>query len=243
MKLNSDLIVSLVTLASALGICLIYAIRLQLRGRAQFDRVNRQGGSAILSKEWMELGYWAFEPLGKFFVWLGLSPNTISWFSLVLGTGVTVLLAQGHFGWAGLLAIFSAVMDMMDGYVARVRKISSNAGEILDASIDRYAELLFCLGLAVYYRPYLWMTVLIWAAGIGSFMVSYSTAKAEALQVAPPKGGMRRPERAVYMTLGVLLAPLTGEWSVVIAVAGVALLANLSAIHRLTKIAKATRQS
>lgn len=45
------------------------------------------------------------------------------------------------------------------------------------------------------------------------------------------------------MTLGVLLAPLTGEWSVVIAVAGVALLANLSAIHRLTKIAKATRQS
>ena len=39
-------------------------------------------------------------------------------------------------------------------------------------------------------------------------MVSYSTAKAEALGVEPPRGAMRRQERAVYFVLGAALVPI-----------------------------------
>jgi hypothetical protein len=85
-------------------------------------------------------------------------------------------------------------------------------------------------------------------------MVSYSTAKAEALQVDPPKGSMRRPERALYLTLGAALSPVTIPWfeanreypiavahPMVIALCLVAVMANFSAVERLWAVAKTIR--
>jgi hypothetical protein len=86
-------------------------------------------------------------------------------------------------------------------------------------------------------------------------MISYSTAKAEALQVSPPKGSMRRPERALYLILGAALSPVTiPYWEatrdfpvaighpMVAALALVAVLSNVSAAERLYAIAKQVRE-
>jgi CDP-diacylglycerol--glycerol-3-phosphate 3-phosphatidyltransferase len=80
-------------------------------------------------------------------------------------------------------------------------------------------------------------------------MVSYSTAKAEALQLEAPRGSMRRTERAVVLILGAGLSPLAAqlnpswlEWPMVAAIGIVALGGNVSAIRRLAAIARAARE-
>jgi phosphatidylglycerophosphate synthase len=232
-----------------------YAIRLLLKGRAHFARVDKQGGSALLSKGLMEMGYWWLQPIGKALVALGVTPNMISWASLVFGLLAGICLAFGHFGFGGAFALVSGFLDSLDGMVARMTGLSSEAGEVLDATIDRYAEAFFISGLIVYYRDIPVLQILALLALMGSFMVSYSSAKAEALHVDAPKGSMRRPERAVYLTLGAILSPITiAEWEyvrdypiaigfpMVIALGLIAVLANASAIERMAAIAKEMRK-
>src|SRR6185437_2877167 len=143
----------------------------------------------------------------------------------------------------------------LDGMVARMTRVASDAGEVLDAAADRYVEFFFLAGLVIYYREIPGLMILALAALAGSFMVSYSTAKAEALRVEAPRGSMRRTERAVYLILGAALSPVTipifetdriygiaiGH-PMVFALGLVAVLANLSAIERLYAVAKTVRQ-
>lgn len=231
-----------------------YLLRVVIKGRARFDRVERQGSSALLSKEMMEAFYWFLQPLGKFLVYCRITPNGVSWASLAFGLIAGTCLAFGHFGSGAVFACISAVMDSLDGLVARMSGTASDAGEVLDAAVDRYAEFMFLGGLLIYYREIPILMLLTLATLIGSFMVSYSTAKAEALAVSPPKGSMRRPERAMYLILGAALSPVTIPWweatrefpiaighPMVAALALVAVLSNVSAVERLWAVAKEIR--
>lgn len=232
-----------------------YAVRLLIKGRAHFARVDKQGGSALLSKGVMEMAYWWLQPMARTLVAFGVTPNMISWASLVFGLFAGICLAFGHFGFGGGFALCSGFLDSLDGMVARLTGASSDAGEVLDATVDRYAEAFFISGLIIYYRDIPVLQVLSLLALMGSFMVSYSSAKAEALQVDPPKGSMRRPERAVYLTLGAILSPITiAEYEyvrdypiaigfpMVISLGLIAVLANASAIERMAAIAKEMRR-
>lgn len=236
-------------------IAIVYSIRVMIKGRPQYDRIDKQGGSALLSKRVMEGAYWVMQPMGRALVSMGATPNQLSWASLFLGLLAGVCLAFGHFGFGAGFATFSAILDSMDGMVARLTGLSSDAGEVLDATVDRYAEFFFIAGLIIYYREIPTLVLLALLALVGSFMVSYSSAKAEALQVSPPSGSMRRPERAVYLTVGAALSPITIPWlevyrefsipvghPMVIALGVVAVLANVSAVERMWAIAKAMRE-
>lgn len=252
--INFDLVNTLVMLSLAGLLVLVYGIRLAIKGRAQFDRVDRQGGSALLGKGLMEMAYWSLQPVARALVFCRVTPNQISWASLVFAILTGVCLAFGHFGFGAFFSSISALLDSLDGMVARMTGVASDAGEVLDAAVDRYAEFLFLGGLVIYYRDIPVLQVLALLALAGSFMVSYSTAKAESLQVAPPKGSMRRPERAVYLTLGAVLSPITIPWletyrdtsipvghPMVLALCLVAVMANVSAIERFWAIARAIR--
>jgi phosphatidylglycerophosphate synthase len=252
--MNFDLIYVLV-LFSLVGVVLLaYGVRVSLKGQAHFDRVEKQGGSALLGKSVMEMGYWFFQPLARLLIFCHCTANQISWASLIFGLLAGCCLAFGHFGSGAVFAAISAVMDSLDGIVARLTGNASNAGEVLDATIDRYVEFFFISGLVVYYREIPVLMILSLLALVGAFMVSYSTAKAEALQVDPPKGSMRRPERALYLTLGAALSPVTIPWfeanreypiavahPMVIALCLVAVMANFSAVERLWAVAKTIR--
>ena len=245
------------TLISALVIALlaaVYGVRVAVKGRVHFDRIDRQGGSRLLTKGSMELGYWILEPVARLLVFLRIRPNTVTWASLIFGLAAGACLAVGHFGFGAVLATISGFLDSLDGMVARRSGVASDAGEVLDAAVDRYVEFFFLSGLIVYYRQVPGLQLLALLALLGTFMVSYSTAKAEALQVEPPKGSMRRPERAVCLILGAALSavsiPLVENqrqlafeigYPMVLALGLVALLANVSSIERFWSIARAVR--
>lgn len=246
------------TLFSALVIAFLaaaYGVRVVVKGRAHFDRIDRQGGSRLLTKGTMELGYWILQPVAQLLVLLGIGPNLVSWASLVFGIIAGFCLALGHFGFGAVFATISGFLDSLDGMVARSSGVASDAGEILDAVVDRYVEFFFLAGLIVYYRAIPPVQILALLALLGTFMVSYSTAKAEALQVEPPKGSMRRPERAVYLILGAALSALTIPWleihhesgipigyPMVGALGLVALVANVSSIERFWSVARKVRR-
>jgi len=227
-----------------------YALRLAVKGRAHFERLDRQGGSRLLSKRVMEFSYWGLDPMARLLVRLEVRPNQITWASLVLGFCAGACLALGHFGFGAIFATVSALLDSLDGMVARLSSVASESGEILDAAVDRYVEYFFLAGLVFYYREFALGQALALFALLGSFMVSYSSAKAEALSVEPPRGSMRRPERAVYLISGAALSALTVPflensarfapplaYPMIAALALVAIVANFSAILRLRAIA------
>jgi CDP-diacylglycerol--glycerol-3-phosphate 3-phosphatidyltransferase len=246
------------TLAVALGVLFLittYGVRVLVKGRARFDRIDRQGGSRLLSKGAMEIGYWIISPVARALASLHVSPNQVSWLSCGFGALAGIFLARGHFGFGAMCATVCGLLDSVDGMVARLSGVASDAGEVLDAAIDRYVEFFFLAGLIIYYREQPALQLLALLALLGSFMVSYSTTKAEALNIEPPNGLMRRPERAVYLTAGAALSTPSIAWfestpefaaplayPMVLALALVAVLANFSAIERFWLIAKALRR-
>jgi CDP-diacylglycerol--glycerol-3-phosphate 3-phosphatidyltransferase len=156
-------------------------------------------------------------------------------------------------GLASLLGTLSTVGDMLDGQVARLTKTGSNRGELLDAAVDRYTEFAFLGGMLVYFRDSVWLMVLTLAALLASFMVSYASAKAEALQVSPPRGLMRRHERGTYLLVGVGFTVMFGNWihhrwdrlpwetPLIAALAAVAVIGNGAAILRFVRIGRCLR--
>lgn len=254
MLMTYDYLNTLFLMAVLTFVVATYSLRLVLRGRAHFDRVNRQGGSVLLGKSLMEMAYWSLQPLARGLANAGVTPNALSWASLVLGGVSGVALAYGYFGFAALSATASAFLDSLDGMVARLTGVASDAGEVLDAAIDRYVEFFFLSGLVIYYRQLPWLQFIALMALAGSFMISYSTAKAEALHVPPPPGIMRRPERAFYLIVGAALSPIPIPsleahftfpipvgFPMVVAITFVGLLANIAAIERFYTIAHAAR--
>jgi len=239
--MNPEFTFTFIFLTIVFVLILSYSMKLIFHGRTRYHRVDRQQGSALLSKSLMEMFYWGLQPVGDFFIFLRISAHSISYLSLLLGVTAGVALAFGHFGEAGFYSAISAMLDAVDGMVARKTGTASDSGEILDASVDRYVEFFFLGGLILHYQQDKGMLILTLAALIGSFMVSYSSAKAEALQVTPPRGAMRRPERALYLTLGAILAPISNGQSMVFALALVGLFANGSALKRLYVIAQTVK--
>jgi CDP-diacylglycerol--glycerol-3-phosphate 3-phosphatidyltransferase len=244
--------ISLVLVSLALIFFLAYGLRVARKGRAQFARVDRTSPSVFLNKPAMEVAHWTAEPLAKMIRYLKITPNQVSWTSLFFGLGAGYFLSQGRFGMGAALSILAALFDLLDGMVARMTGVASDAGEVLDAAIDRYVEFLFLGGLLIFYRPYVWLQILTLLTILGSFMVSYSTAKAEAMNVKPPPCSMRRPERAIYLILGAALSPISLPYEtlhgfppiaapMVVSLILVAGVSNISAALRFWKIAKSIR--
>jgi phosphatidylglycerophosphate synthase len=229
----------------------LYAVRIASRGVFHSERVSRIGGTALVGRGIMDATYWAIEPLVRGLAALGVTPNGLTWSALVLGLGAGVALAFGWFGLATLLATMSTIGDILDGQVARLTQRGSSRGELLDAVVDRYTEFAFLAGLALFLRDSWWQLALALGAMLASFMVSYASAKAEALQVSPPRGLMRRHERAMYLIIGIGLVPLVGPtlvasgWPYVTtclaALAVVAGIGNVAAVLRMVRIGRALR--
>src|SRR5882672_1252511 len=155
----------------------------------------------------------ALDRIARLLVAIGVSANAVTWTCIALGALAGVLLGFGRFGLAATALVAASLGDALDGMVARRSGATSTAGALLDASGDRYQELFLFGGLAVFFRELPWAVVLTLCALGGSFMVSYGSAKAEALGVPVPPGVMRRAERAVCLGLGTALAA-PWEWIV-----------------------------
>lgn len=252
----ADLVSSLILSAFVILVTTTWTIFAILPARARNRRLDGHGG-VMLGRGIMEVAYKLFSPLVSALHSLRVTPNMVTAFSLVPAAISAVLIAAGHFGIGALLATGSGFCDMFDGMLARRYGSMSDVGELFDAAVDRYVEFFLLAGLAVYFHNNLVAEVICLAAILGSFMVSYATAKAEALGVEPPKGAMRRAERAVYVIFGCGLAPLWDlvvpgsprvaticigrELPVALALLVVGVVANVSAVRRMLRVAELIR--
>jgi phosphatidylglycerophosphate synthase len=227
-----------------------YGAKVVRHGWSKSERIDQLGGgSALLGRQLVELGYNAMTPLAKIFIALGFTANGVTWLALLLGVGAGVAAGTTWIGLAALLSTWSVVCDVLDGQVARLTNTSSDTGEILDAAVDRYTEFAFIGGLVIMYRNIWWCQALALAALCACFMVSYATAKAEALGVKPPRGPMRRHERGAYLITAAGLSSFFNDtiharWPdfppctpIVVALSVIAVAGNYSAVMRLTKTA------
>jgi len=121
--------------------------------------------------------------IAEFLNRLGVRPNVITAFGLIGNLAAGILIATGHLYWGGLTALIVGPLDALDGVLARLRSESSEYGAFVDSITDRYSEMAIFGGLLVYFsKTGNWLdSLLIFSAAIGSFMVSYTRARAESL--------------------------------------------------------------
>ena len=171
------------------------------------------------------------EPVARAFARAGFTPNSLTLIGLLVGSLAALLFAKGEPRLAGLTLLICGVFDVIDGAVARVTGRVTAFGEVLDAVIDRYVDFIIFIGIAYGGLAELWRLPS-WAwctlALTGSFMVSYTRARAEAAGSGKLTVGIaERGERLLILAFGAML-----EYTH-FAVALVAILAHATAIQRL----------
>lgn len=193
------------------------------------------------------------DPIGNAFVRIGLKPNQITILSLVFGIACAVCYMQRLFLLGSILLAVSAILDLVDGNVARKTNRKSDFGAVLDWIIDKYVDGLVLLGIGLSETAVIsqfltvpsWVdTAIVGLAIIGSLMntfikpVTYAEigyTKKEDGKISDPLEGIGffgRPETILCLILFGLVSQI---W---IAVILIAVYTNLSALQRILYLAR-----
>jgi CDP-diacylglycerol--glycerol-3-phosphate 3-phosphatidyltransferase len=137
-----------------------------------------------------------------------LTPNAISLTGFALNMAAAGLIVGRLFFLAGVAFIVGSVMDTLDGRYSRMSGKGTPFGAFLDSTLDRLEEGVVLTAVAAYFaarhnQPAVAAVV---AAVLGSLMVSYTRARAEALGVACKVGLATRPVRVVILSAGLVFA-------------------------------------
>ncbi len=138
----------------------------------------------------------------------GIHPNTITILGCLLTMAVGAVLATGRLRLGGLLLLAASSLDAFDGALARVSGEKSRFGAFLDSTLDRFSEgaLFFGLLVTMVRQGEPGMAYLVFAAAIGSLMVSYVRARAEGVGYEGCKVGLlTRVERVILLGGGLAL--------------------------------------
>src|SRR5918992_213809 len=141
-----------------------------------------------------------------------LTPNAISTTGLVLNVAAAVLITQRLFFLAGVAFIVGSVMDTLDGRYSRMSGKGTMFGAFLDSTLDRIEEGVVLTAVAWYFadRGDAVAAAALVATVLGSLMVSYTRARAEALGVECKVGIATRPVRVVVLSIGLVFAKGAG---------------------------------
>jgi CDP-diacylglycerol---glycerol-3-phosphate 3-phosphatidyltransferase len=138
-----------------------------------------------------------------------LTPNAISLTGLVLNVAAAVLITQRLFFLAGITFIIGSVMDTLDGRYSRMSGKGTPFGAFLDSTLDRAEEGIVLAAVAAYFAKYKHDDLAVAAvviAVLGSLLVSYTRARAEALGVECKVGLANRAVRVVILSIGLVFA-------------------------------------
>lgn len=172
---------------------------------------------------------WVLDPLGRFFLRLGLTPNMVTMLGLVGNAVGAYFLARGDLLTGGILVAVMTPVDALDGTMARLRGEASDWGAYVDSVSDRYSELVIYGGLLYHFLTVGDATggMLTFGAAAGSVLVSYVKARAEGLGYDAKVGLLTRAER--YL----VLAPSLVFNFVYIGLGILAVFANVTAVQRI----------
>jgi CDP-diacylglycerol---glycerol-3-phosphate 3-phosphatidyltransferase len=143
-----------------------------------------------------------------------LTPNVLTALGVGLSIAGAVLvyfeyMSEWLFLLGGFVFLVGSLLDIVDGALARSRGLGTPFGAFLDSTVDRVGEAFMLGAIAlVFMRAENEIAVgVAFAALAGSFLVSYTRARAEALGLRGDVGFGSRAERVVVITTGLVLAP------------------------------------
>jgi CDP-diacylglycerol---glycerol-3-phosphate 3-phosphatidyltransferase len=137
-----------------------------------------------------------------------LTPNAISLTGFALNLAAAGLVVGRYFFLAGLAFIVGSIMDTLDGRYSRMSGKGTPFGAFLDSTLDRLEEGIVLIAVGAYFaaRHNEVAAAATVAAVLGSLMVSYTRARAEALGVECKVGLATRPVRVVILSAGLVFA-------------------------------------
>ena len=144
------------------------------------------------------------------------------------------------FYWLGaVLFVIGSILDILDGALARAGGKTTPFGAFLDSTTDRVGEgaMLGAIALVFHRHDHPVALGLTFAGVAGSFLVSYTRARAEALGLKGDVGIGSRAERVVVITGGLVLAPIS-IWLLVGAISLLTATAWLTVLQRILFVRK-----
>lgn len=154
---------------------------------------------------------------------VGVNPNTLTLLGLLISIVAAIFFAMGEVLVAGSLLLLSGFFDALDGAVARENGRTTRFGSFLDSVCDRFADAAVLIG-AMYAGLTSFPLFPGWFPGwflgslaiVGSLMVSYTRARAEAAGAAASVGIGERAVRMVILILGAFLNMV--NWAVLLVI-------------------------
>jgi CDP-diacylglycerol---glycerol-3-phosphate 3-phosphatidyltransferase len=182
-------------------------------------------------------------PVGTVLGRSGLTPNVVTYLGAAAQAVVAYFILSERLVVAGVVAIAAALLDTVDGAVARARGLGTKFGALLDSTTDRIADALVFGSIAWIYLARggsstndhrlvggLALTVLVL-----SFLVSYVKARAEGLGFDCNVGLIERAERLILVIVGLIFNSIL---SIILG-----LLAGLSFVTFIQRILHVRRQA
>ena len=206
--------------------------------------------SAVSEKQWLmpklsearkTVAHYLTQPVVRLLAKTCITPSAITWFGFLLAVGAAVLIITGHLFAAGFVVLLAGFFDILDGALAYHTNRSTHFGAVLDSTLDRLAEGVLLLGILVVYAREQSVAgiLLVSLALLGSLLVSYIRARAEALGVECQVGLFTRAERVIVLALGLLLNQFA--YALVIALAIIVVFSFITAGQRLLYVWQQTK--
>ncbi len=197
------------------------------------------------------IAYYFTQPMVRLLAKTPVTPNTITWFGLIVAVGAAVLISTSHLFAAGFVVLVGGFFDIIDGALARNTNRTSLFGAVLDSTLDRLAEAVVLIGILVLFLlaegdsalftlvNKEWAALLVGVTLLASLLVSYIRARAEALGLECQVGLFTRAERVVILALGLLLSQF--DSALMIALAVIAVFSFVTAGQRLLYVWQQTK--
>jgi CDP-diacylglycerol--glycerol-3-phosphate 3-phosphatidyltransferase len=188
-------------------------------------------------------GIWdkGMKPVGGFIGRSGVTPNQITLLGVVVQAVVSYLIVSDRLAEAGFVLIAAALIDTVDGAVAKARGLTTKFGAFLDSTMDRLSDALVFLPIAWLYlaeptaarADQQWVAALALVTLVLSFLVSYARARAEGLGFDCSVGLIERAERLIIMILALVFNDLLPAGLVLLALASlITLVQRMVHVHK-----------
>ena len=102
----------------------------------------------MLDGRWRAKAERGLEPAGRALHRIGVSADVLTLIGLLAAVGTALLIANGNLALAVLGVVFSGLLDLLDGSVARHSGTASARGAFFDSVCDRMADALLLGGVA-----------------------------------------------------------------------------------------------
>jgi CDP-diacylglycerol--glycerol-3-phosphate 3-phosphatidyltransferase len=142
----------------------------------------------------------------KKFLGQEVNPNLFTFLGFFATLTASLFIIKEFWLLAGLGIVLSGLFDLFDGAIARNLGKVTAFGGFLDSVLDRYSDLLLLLAFLINYlkRGDSSLVILTSWVSIGTVLIPYIRARAEALQIPCNIGLMERAERIILLSAGTL---------------------------------------